>query len=228
MASGWWNSLYRCVDWWWAFQMTKYFCTFYRNSSKKIFLFSWRLGKMFLLKRLSYEFFIFSPLEGVAMETKDECLMHSHVKILSLSVRAIFLPCRLMNGKFSSSDGNVVHFWLGLRMNGFAVMWASAAFLSFTKKIKIDFRVWTSSEQVRKCLNFEGFAWLLVGAANRKIFTEINKLAHWSKAMKFDSLRGFFVGAKILINRRIVESYKHEGGRKEFLASFGGNNYWHN
>ena len=61
----------------------------------------------------------------------------------------------------------------------------------------------------------------------QKVLTEINKLALWSKAMKFDSLRGF-VGAKILINRRVVESYKHEGGRKEFLASFGGNNYSHN
>lgn len=39
-------------------------------------------------------------LEGVAIATQDECLMQSHVKILSSSVRAIFLSRRSMNEKF--------------------------------------------------------------------------------------------------------------------------------
>lgn len=136
--------------------LTNIFC--FLSASRKNVSFE-KSSKTFL-----WIFHLFSP-GGCCYD--DERWM-SHVKILSLSVRAIFLPCRLMNGKFSLSDGNDVHFWLGLRMNGFAVMWASAAFLSFTKKIKIDFRVWTSTEQVCKCSSFEGFAWLLAGAATRK------------------------------------------------------------
>lgn len=60
------------------------------------------------------------------MATKDECAVHSHVKILSLSVRVIFL-----SSPHEWTAFDAVHFWL---FAAFLVMCTSAVLLRSDQK----------------------------------------------------------------------------------------------